>query len=475
MRNLLLRNKNTSENVIHLNIQEKRLIQLLCILIPFSAMNIMMFNVALSNISEELNVSLSATSWVVTIFGIVYAIGALVYGKLADLYGIKKLALFGVITFSIGSTVGLASQDFYVLIVSRLLQGMGASSIPTLSMLIPVRFVQKERRGRALGIVASTLAFSGAVGPIIGGFIVGAWHWKALFLFSLAIVCTLPFVYKWIPTENLKKENPHNYIGVGLLIITIITFMLSITMLNLLLLFISMSAFLVFMIHQKNSVIPIIPLTLFRKRDYRRGIIMGGINAAVNFGVLLITPLLFSQVYHLNETWIGVLLFPGAISAAFLGYAGGNLIDYKGNRFVMSLSICLTSVGLIALSYFSGYSAIGVSICLIFTSTGYIFMQPTLVNWVSSTFESNESGVGMGVYSLNNFLSTAVSGAIASTMLDRISQVPIIPFASYGSSGAYSNVYFIFFVLTLVNVLLLYSSMYRYKYNDILKEDLPGD
>lgn len=449
------------------NIQERRLIQLICIMIPFSAMNIMMFNVALSDISEELNVSLSSTSWIVTIFGIVYAIGALVYGKLADLFGIRTLALFGVIIFSIGSVIGLVSQDFYVLIISRMLQGIGASSIPTLSMLIPVRFVQKERRGRALGIVASTLAFSSAVGPIIGGFIVGIGHWKALFLFSLAIVVTLPFGYKWLPKENLRKAEQFNYTGVVLLTITIVSFMLSITLLNLLLLLTSIVTLLVFIIQQNKSLIPLIPLTLFRNRDYRRGLIMGGINAAVNFGVLLITPLLFSQAYHLNETWVGLLLFPGAISAAFLGYIGGKLIDYKGNRFVMSFAISLISVGLIALSTISGYSIIGVSFFLIFTGVGYIFMQPTLVNWVSSTLESDESGIGMGVYSLNNFLSTAISGAIASTMLDHISQVPINPFGAHGISGVYSNVYFFLFILTLMNLVLLYQWMYRFRNKEI--------
>ncbi|WP_175615783.1 MFS transporter [Piscibacillus halophilus] len=459
---MVSRKRNTPKKV-QLNIQERRLIRLLCIMIPFSAMNIMMFNVALSDISEELNVSLSSTSWVVTIFGIVYAIGALVYGKLADVYGIRILALFGVTAFSIGSVIGLISQDFYVLIVSRLLQGIGASSIPTLSMLIPVRFVQKERRGRALGIVASILALSSALGPIIGGFIVGAWHWKVLFLFSLAIVFTLPLVYKWVPKENLKKTEQFNYTGVGLLIITIVCFMLSITLLNLMFLLISLCTLLVFIIQQNKSLIPLIPLRLFRNHDYRRGLIMGGINAAVNFGVLLITPLLFSQAYHLNETWVGLLLFPGAISAAFLGYVGGKLIDYKGNRFVMSFAISFISVGLIGLSTISGYSAIGVSFFLIFTSAGYIFMQPTLVNWVSSTLKSYESGVGMGVYSLNNFLSTAISGAIASTMLDHISQVPINPLGVHGVSGVYSNVYFFLFILTLMNLFLLYQWMYRFQ------------
>ncbi|WP_054860494.1 hypothetical protein [Gracilibacillus sp. JCM 18860] len=94
-------------------------------------------------------------------------------------------------------------------------------------------------------------------------------------------------------------------------------------------------------------------------------------------------------------------------------------------------------------------------------------MQPTLVNWVSSTLESDESGIGMGVYSLNNFLSTAISGAIASTMLDHISQVPINPFGAHGISGVYSNVYFFLFILTLMNLVLLYQWMYRFRNKEI--------
>jgi len=129
------------------------------------------------------------------------AAGALVYGKPADRFGLGPLAAFGVATFAAGSIFGFFAGNFATLIAARIAQGIGASAIPSLTMLIPVRFVREERRGRALGAVAAVLAASGAAGPIAGGMIAGSFHWRALFLFSAGALALLPFFLKWMPEE----------------------------------------------------------------------------------------------------------------------------------------------------------------------------------------------------------------------------------------------------------------------------------
>lgn|GEM_PF-3621212 len=86
---------------------------------------------------------------------------------------------------------------------------------------------------------------------------------------------------------------------------------------------------------------------------------MGALNAAINFGVMITTPLLLGEAYGLHGLGIGMLIFPGAICASVTGYYGGKLIDRKGNRFVATLALFLLSTGLLSLSAFAGYAAWG--------------------------------------------------------------------------------------------------------------------
>lgn len=420
-----------------------------------------MLNVALPDISTQFGITPSTTSWVVTVSGITSALGALIYGKLADYYGIRNLATFGVLMFSIGSIVCFYSPNYPLLIMGRVIQGIGVSSIPSLAMVIPARYVVAERRGKALGMIASAMAFAGVIGPILGGILTGYFHWRYLFLFSMCILVALPFIRKWFPNEIHNHDGKIDISGAGLMAAFIICLMKAITLLNLWLLIGSLCFFVFFLIRQKKTATPFIPLHLFRNASYCHGIFMGVLNTSTNFGVFLITPWLLNQVYGLQEYWIGWLLVPGAIISALLGKYGGALADQKGNRYVVTISIIVLSFGFLSLSILAGYTSWGISLCLILTEIGYIFMQPSLANWVSINLSQEHSGIGMGVYSLTNFLSIAVCGTVISKVAEFDKLPPINPLAALGESGIYSNIYFGFFVLTLVNLLFLYKFMYQ--------------
>ncbi len=129
----------------------EKLLRVMFFTLILSVMNATMFNVALPSISEEFHLSPSQVSWIVTGYIIVYAIGSVTYGKLADTYRLKDLLTFGLFFFALGSIVGLMATEFWMVITGRILQSMGASVIPATGMLIPVRYFSPEKRGRALG------------------------------------------------------------------------------------------------------------------------------------------------------------------------------------------------------------------------------------------------------------------------------------------------------------------------------------
>lgn len=130
------------------------LLGLLVFTLIISVMNATMFNIVLPDIGKQFQISSSQASWIITGYMIVYAIGSVTYGKLTDRYSLKNLLTFGLLLFAIGSVIGLVASEYWMVIVGRIVQAAGASVIPAISMIVPVRYFTSDRRGRALGTVA---------------------------------------------------------------------------------------------------------------------------------------------------------------------------------------------------------------------------------------------------------------------------------------------------------------------------------
>ena len=176
----------------------ERLLVVLFFTLILSVMNATMFNIALPELKQEFAISSSVVGWVMSGYIVVYAIGSVTFGKLADMFPLRRLLLFGLLFLAAGSMFGLFAQTFWMVMLGRILQAVGASVIPAAAMIIPVRYFPVERRGRAMGMVATGLATGTAIGPIVAGFVSGALDWRFLFLLPLLMLLTLPFYFKYL-------------------------------------------------------------------------------------------------------------------------------------------------------------------------------------------------------------------------------------------------------------------------------------
>ncbi|HAP8682196.1 TPA: MFS transporter, partial [Enterococcus faecium] len=144
----------------------------LCVLSFFSVLNEMVLNVSLPDIANDFNKPPASTNWVNTAFMLTFSIGTAVYGKLSDQLGIKRLLLFGIIINCFGSVIGFVGHSFFsLLIMARFIQGAGAAAFPALVMVVVARYIPKENRGKAFGLIGSIVAMGEGVGPAIGGMI----------------------------------------------------------------------------------------------------------------------------------------------------------------------------------------------------------------------------------------------------------------------------------------------------------------
>lgn len=437
----------------------EKLIRILAFTLVLSSMSATMFNIVLPQMSAEFHLSFSHVSWVSAVYMLIYAVGSVLYGKLADAYKLKHLLTFGLTFFFAGSMVGLCAQAYWMVLLGRVLQAAGASVIPATAMIIPVRYFPSERRGRALGISATGLAIGGALGPVVSAFIVSVAHWRWLFFVPMLILLTLPFYRKYLDHEQPVEARRIDGLGGGLLAGTVTLLLLAVTQDIWGLAAGSAIGFVLFILRIRYAAAPFIPLRLFRNSSYSLGLAMAVIIMGIGYSLPFLTPQLLSDVNHLAPGWIGFAMVPAAVTSALLGRRGGKLADARGNSVLFYSASVLLLVCFSLLSTFAGIAPAFVAFFLIFGNVGQMFMQIALSNAISRTLPKEQTGVGMGLLSLLNFLAGAVATTVYSKIVDQGSRAHWNPLNGYGHAAVYSNIYTALAVLHVV-ILIVYAALF---------------
>ncbi|WP_280769235.1 MFS transporter [Salipaludibacillus daqingensis] len=422
---------------------------LLCIILTFTVMNGTMFNVAIPDIAEEFHLLPSQVSWVMTGYILVFAIGSLMYGKLADIFPIKTLLTIGIILFASGATLGLFSPNYAVLLTARVLQAMGGATIPALAFIIPARFMPEDR-ARVFGIVSATVAFASGLGPITGGLVGGAFNWRYLFVLSILSLIAIPFLRKWLPDEK-RKEGTVDVLGAVSIAATIAGLLIFITSFNVFGLVGGSIAFLIFIWRVKTFHSPFIEPSMLKNRYYTTTILTSFLGTSAMFGMIFIVPIMARTIYDLNTIEIGLLLFPGAMAAGLIGQYGGTLVQRNGSYPVLRSAFLMVILGSLLISTFIGFPPYLIAFCIIVQYMAFPLIQSSTANLLTELVPAERTGVGIGLFNLMNFLSGAISSAVFGSLLDMDHiRFQMNPLASNGEFAIYSN---LFIGLTIIAII----------------------
>jgi len=184
----------------------KKVMPWIIYLIFFAVLNETVFNVSTPSISQQFRLSPSGVSWIMTIFLVFFGIGSVIYGRLADLFSLKRLIIIGLLIYNCGSVLGFLMQSSYsFVIIARSIQGIGGSAIPALIFVVVARYFTPSERGKIFGLITSTVSLGIGLGPVIGGFISASLHWSYLFLIPLLMLIAIPFFAKGLPDEPRRE------------------------------------------------------------------------------------------------------------------------------------------------------------------------------------------------------------------------------------------------------------------------------
>lgn len=432
----------------------EKLIRILAFTLVISVMSATMFNIVLPEIALEFNLSLSQVSWVSSAFLLVYAIGTVTYGRLADTYKLKNLLTFGLLFFALGSMIGLLAQQYWAVLLGRVLQAAGAAVIPATAGIIPIRYFPPESRGRALGIAMTGLALGSALGPVVAALLVSAVHWRWLFCMPLFTLLALPYYRKYL-NDTPVNSGRIDWLGGGLLAGAVALLLLAITnqawmpAIGCLLLF----ALFLTRIHSVPD--PFIKPGLFRSKRYSLGLTIAFLANGIGYSLGFLSPQLLAHVNQLEPGLVGFALVPAAAMTAVLGRKGGQLADQKGNSYLFYLASASLLTCFVLLSTFAGMSPMLIAIILIFGNVGQSFLSIALSNTVSRSLPKEQIGVGMGLLAMLNFVSGAIAAGVYAQIVDQGASIRWNPVNSHPEATVFSNIYLVLAVLH-VGILLFY-------------------
>jgi MFS family permease len=158
--------------------------------------------VTLPAIAEDLDLTTGGVSWVISLYALMLAVATAVYGRVADLAGIRLPLVVGVALMTGGAVLGAFAPTYEVLLAARLLQGTGAAAVPVLGMAIVSAKYEGDVRSTALGRVAGTAAAVSALGPLAGGLVEDLSSWRAVVALPALGLLLVPVLWRAVPTEG---------------------------------------------------------------------------------------------------------------------------------------------------------------------------------------------------------------------------------------------------------------------------------
>ncbi|QUW84903.1 MFS transporter [Streptomyces mirabilis] len=280
----------------------------------------MIVGTAMPTIVGELG-GLQHLSWVVTAYTLATAASTPIWGKLGDMYGRKGAFMTSIVIFLAGSALSGMAQDMGQLIGFRAVQGLGAGGLMVGVMAIIGDLIPPRERGKYQGMMAGIMALAMIGGPLIGGTITDHWGWRWSFYINLPLgIVALLAISAVLHLPKKRVQAKIDYLGAGLLALGISSIVLVTTWGGseyawgsariMELIGIGVAALVGFVFVQTKAAAPIMPLHIFRSRNFTLMSIIGFITGFVMFGATLFLPLYQQSVQGASATNSGLLLLP---------------------------------------------------------------------------------------------------------------------------------------------------------------------
>jgi len=332
---------------------------------------------ALPTIAGDLH-GLNHLSWVVTAYLLTLTIFTPLWGKLGDLYGRKKLFQASIVIFLVGSALCGLSQTMSELIAFRAIAGVGAGGVMVGALAIVGDIVTPRERGRYMGYFGAVFAATSIAGPLLGGFFTQHLTWRWVFYINLPIGIVALFVIAAVLRIPVRRtEHAIDYTGTALLGAAVTCIILGTTwggatypwssgvILSLAVATVVLVGAFVFV--ESRAAEPLIPLSLFRSREFSVAVTASLLVGFVMFGSIIYVPLYLQTVHGATPTSSGLQLLPLVAGTLLTSIPSGRLVSRWGRYKIFPVvGTAVMTLGLFLLSLMTPTTSLLVSSLYLF-------------------------------------------------------------------------------------------------------------
>jgi len=367
--------------------------------------------VALPTIRTELSVSLAESQWIIGAYGLTLAGFLLLSGRAGDIYGQKKLFVFGIVLFTVASFTGGLAPSLLSLIVSRAIQGIGAAiSTATAFAILVTTFPEGRERNRALGIFVAVLSAGFAAGSIAGGVLTATFGWRSVLFVNVPIgIVAAVLSQKFLVNRPGRAMDKHldlpgalSVTGGLVLMVYALTnaatdgFLSVQTILPLAVSAVVLAGFLAI---EYRSRSPLMPLAFLRRGTVFTANVLALLLTASAGGVVFILTTFLQQVSGYSALVAGLEFVPAAMIFFFVGgFGSSRLVNRFGLKLVLVTSMTLITLGsalLTQITVTSGY--VGILPGMLIWSLGAAIGFPALNIAALAGTKPGEEGLASGI------------------------------------------------------------------------------
>ena len=385
---------------------------------PFMASSI---NVALPAIAEEFQIDAILLSWVATSYLLAAAIFLVPFGKLSDIYGRKKTFSYGIMIFTVSSFLSAISTSVLMLILFRILQGIGSAMIFATGLAILTSVFPHGERGKALGIAVCAVYIGLSSGPFLGGFMTHHFSWRSIFLINIPFGLSIVSLILWKLKQEWAEAKGEKFDIAGSLLyaFSLMAVMYGVSLLpdviSIGFILFGLMGIWAFVKWEIRVDHPVFEVNLFiTNRVFALSNLAALINYSATFAITFLLSLYLQYIKGLSPQSAGIILISQPLMMAVLSPYAGNLSDKIEPRVIASSGMALTAIGLFLFTFLGKNTPLPLIVMnLLLLGLGFALFSSPNMNAIMSSVEKKFYGIASGSVGTMRLLGQMFSMGIA--------------------------------------------------------------
>jgi EmrB/QacA subfamily drug resistance transporter len=425
------------ETVSIQNAESKRFVLIITTLATFlTSFGMTSINIALPTIGHELFLDAVSLSWLVTVFIFASAAFLVPFGKIADIYGRKRIFTYGLLAFTVASVGSAVSNSGGMLICCRILQGIGSGANYCVGVSIVTSVFSSRELGRVFGINLTAVYLGQSLGPSLGGFLTEHMGWRSLFLVNVVLGMVLIVLIFWKLKGEWYEARGEKFDLFGSIIYssTLLFIMYGFSQLSgmsgVWLIALGALGSIAFIKWEAKVKTPVLNINLLRNnRVFTFSIFATLFHYSGAFAITFLPSLYLQYIKHLTPETAGLILVSQPVVQALLSPIAGKVSDRAEPRIVASTGMVVTAVGLFLFTFLNAETTLGFIVAsLVLLGVGFAFFASPNMNAVMGSVENRSYGVASGTVGTMRMVGMSFSMGITIVIFSMfIGKVQITP------------------------------------------------